>query len=118
MNGAEARAVNTVLRFLGATTQWAGTTFDDNPPVPSSDEALQAAAFLAERANRALGAGYSGHDLARCWPAVAARIAIVLPTDTNCEVCGRAKVRDAGGHLVCPDDSDEHAERAAALRSI
>jgi hypothetical protein len=117
MNGAEARAANTVLRVLGVTTQWAGTAFDDNPPAPSSDEAMQAAAFLADRANRVTGAGYSGQDVGRCWPAVAARLAAVPTADLNCEVCGRAKVHDAGRYLVCPDDSDEHAEQAAEMHT-
>jgi hypothetical protein len=116
MNGAEARAANTLLRYLGITTRWAGTTYDDNPPVPSTDEAMHAGAFLADRANRALGAGYSAEDVTRWWPTLAARIADAPPPDLNCEVCGRAKVRDGGSFLVCPDDSDEHAERAAAVR--
>jgi hypothetical protein len=77
---------------------------------------MHAVVFLADRANRTLGAGYSGEDLARCWPTVATRIAAAPTADLNCEVCGRAKVHDGGGFLVCPDDSEEHAERAATLR--
>src|SRR6266511_4212465 len=64
-----------------------------------------AAAMLADRANKTQGA-----DLRGCWPHLQA-----VHDHLNCQVCGRAKVRDGGGYFVSPDDSDEHREREAAL---
>ncbi len=71
---------------------------------------MTAAAMLADRANKTLGAGLRGGDVRGCWPHLRAVIAAY-----DCPVCGRPKVRDGGGYFVCPDDSDEHREREAAL---
>lgn len=53
----EANAVNTVLLFLAAN----GTR--------TSEQALAAANLLAEKAHKALGAGFNGKgDVAKVWP--------------------------------------------------
>ncbi len=71
---------------------------------------MTAAAMLADWANKTLGAGLRGDDVPGCWPHLRA-----VHDHLNCQVCGRAKVRDGGGYFVCPDGSDEHREREAAL---
>lgn len=58
----EASAVNTVLRFVAQDAGYRGA-------VPTSSEALTAANLLAQKAHKALGAGYSGTgDVAKVWP--------------------------------------------------
>ena len=111
MSASEANALNTLFHFLGINTAWAG-----GPPAPSADHAMHAAGLLAERANRVLMAGVGADDVARCWPKLVAALTAASQASPTCEVCGRAKESDAGGFLVCPDDTDEHEERAAALR--
>jgi hypothetical protein len=106
VNGSESRALNTLLRGLGIHTP----PWDDGPPIPTSEQAMTAAAMLADRANKPLGAGLRGGDVRGCWPHLQA-----VHDHLNCQVCGRAKVRDGGGYFVCPDDSDEHRERQVAL---
>ncbi len=110
LNISEARAFNTLLHYLGIDTAWGG-----GPATPSAEQAMDAAAMLADRANRVLSAGVRADDVARCWPRLKAAITAAALTALNCEVCGRAKVKDAGGYFVCPDDSDDHAEREAAM---
>lgn len=56
----EANAANVVLRFLlGAA------------PIPTEADALQEAEYLAERANKQLGAGLRATDVTAAWPDVA-----------------------------------------------
>lgn len=110
LNGSESRALNTLFEYLGIDTAWGG-----GPATPTAEQAMRAAALLADKAHRVLGAGVRAEDVTRCWPRLAAAIAAASLTRLNCEVCDRAKVEDAAGYLVCPDDSDEHAEREAAM---
>jgi hypothetical protein len=65
-NVSESNALNTLLRCLGIDTPW-----DTSPPIPTSDEAMRAAALLADKANRVLGAGVRADDVIRCWPRAA-----------------------------------------------
>ena len=59
----EASAVNTLIRFI---------TGDPRPmsgEAVTSEQGLEAANLLAQKANKTLGAGYSGKgDVAKIWP--------------------------------------------------
>ncbi len=107
MNRSESRALNTFLRGLGLHT----FPWDDlGLSIPTSEQAMIAAAMLADRANKTLGAGLRGDNVRGCWPHLPAVIAAY-----DCQVCGRPKMHHADGYLICADDSDEHREREAAL---
>lgn len=107
VNRSESRALNTLLRGLGVhTAPWD----HDGSPIPTSEQAMTALAMLADRANASLGTGPRGDNVRGCWRHLPAVIATY-----DCEVCGRPKVQAAAGLLVCPDDSNEHRQREAAL---
>lgn len=57
----EANDINTVLLYL-LNSRWNGN------PIPSEDNAREAAQRLADRSHKTLMAGVTGHDIALRWP--------------------------------------------------
>lgn len=57
----EASAVNTLASWILGTTNVKG-------PSPSNEQCIDALLYLTERANKALGAGWSPEMIRREWP--------------------------------------------------
>lgn len=59
MNTTEGNKVNVLLRYFLAV-----------PPIPSHEQAQEAAEYLADRSHKALFAEMQGKDVADAWPAL------------------------------------------------